>query len=118
MINWTKFFKSLGFAFQGIITLIKTENNAKIHFLATVIVIFVGFYFEIEKNEWLWVFLAITLVWATEAINTAIEAVVDLASPTMHPLAKKAKDVAAAAVLICSLFAIIVACSIFFGYIF
>lgn len=115
MINWPKFFKSLGFAFQGIFTLIKTENNAKIHFLATILVVFAGFYFRIEKEEWLWLCLAITLVWSSEAINTAIEAVVDLASPNRHPLAKKAKDVAAAAVLICSLFAILVAYFVFFS---
>lgn len=91
-----------------------SENNARIHLLASIVVISTGIYVELSAQEWLWIALAIALVWILEAINTAIEALVDLASPDFHPLAGKAKDIAAAAVLIASIFAVIVGIIIFF----
>lgn len=91
-----------------------SENNARIHLLASIVVISAGIYVELSAYEWLWIALAIALVWILEAINTAIEALVDLASPDFHPLAGKAKDIAAAAVLIASIFAVIVGIIIFF----
>lgn len=91
-----------------------SENNARIHLLASIVVILTGIYVELSAQEWLWIALAIALVWILEAINTAIEALVDLASPDFHPLAGKAKDIAAAAVLIASIFAVIVGIIIFF----
>jgi diacylglycerol kinase len=113
MIDIQKFIRSVGFAFEGIFALLKGENNARIHLLATVLVIGAGFLLNISSSDWLWIVLSITLVWLTEAINTAIEALVDLASPELHPLAKKAKDVAAAAVLFTAIFALIVAFMVF-----
>jgi len=100
MINIQKFLKSVPFAWEGIITLFKSENNAKIHLLAVVVVVISGFWIGFSEGEWLTIILTMGGVLALEAVNTAIETVVDLVSPEFHPLAKKAKDVAAGAVLI------------------
>lgn len=113
MIDFQKFIKSTTFAIKGIGSMIKSENNARIHLLASALVISAGFYFQLNLQEWLWISLAITLVWILEALNTAIEAIIDLVSPKFHPLAGKAKDIAAGAVLIASIFALIVGTIIF-----
>jgi diacylglycerol kinase len=100
MLNPNKFIKSVPHAFRGILTLIKSENNFRIHLLAVVVVVIVGLKMDLSEGEWLAVILTMGGVLALEALNTAIEAVVDLVSPEFHPLAKKAKDVAAGAVLL------------------
>ncbi len=113
MINLPKFIKSVGFAFEGFVALIKSENNARIHLTATILVVFAGFYFEISSTDWNLICLSIILVWICEAFNTSIEKLVDLVSPDFHPLAKKAKDIAAAGVLFAACFAVIVAVKVF-----
>jgi diacylglycerol kinase (ATP) len=105
--------QSFGFAIKGLQTLFVTQANARVHALAIVVVTALGFYFNINKNEWCSVVLAFSLVLSAEALNTAIEFVVDLVSPQYHPLAGKAKDVAAAAVLITAMGAVIVGLIIF-----
>jgi len=91
--------RSFGFAFRGLKVLLQSQQNARIHALATVLVVVAGAILRLSSVEWGLVALAIAGVWAAEAINTAIEALVDLTSPEHHPLAAKAKDVAAGAVL-------------------
>jgi diacylglycerol kinase len=108
-INWQKLFKSFGYALEGLASMLKTENNARFHLLATVAIVGLCIWQQITITEWLWISLAIALVWAFEAMNTALEALTNLASPAIHPLAKKAKDAAAGAVLVVSIFAVIVA---------
>jgi len=100
MLNPNKFIKSVPHAFRGIISLIKNDNNFRIHLLAVVVVIILGFWIDFTEGEWLAVILTMGGVLALEAVNTAIETIVDLVSPDYHILAKKAKDVAAAAVLL------------------
>jgi diacylglycerol kinase (ATP) len=92
--------QSFGFAIKGLKTLFQTQINARIHALAILVVTPLGFYFNIDASEWRSVVLAFAMVLSAEAMNTAVEFVVDLVSPDYHPLAGKAKDVAAAAVLI------------------
>ena len=75
---------------------------------ATVAVVIIGLYLDLPSLEWAVLVLAISTVWVAEALNTAIEFVVDLASPGYHPLAGKAKDVAAGAVLLASFFAVVI----------
>lgn len=113
MIDVPKFIRSLGFAFRGLKTLVVSENNARIHFIATLGAVGAGVGFDVSKNEWLWLALAIALVWMTEATNTALEKLVDLVSPEYHPLAGQVKDVAAAAVLVTAFFALAVAGFVF-----
>lgn len=90
---------SFGYAFTGLMEVIKSQPNAKIHLLAAMIAIFGGWYFTISTGEWGLVILCITTVLGAESLNTAIEYLTDLVSPEFHPLAKKTKDAAAAGVL-------------------
>ena len=105
--------RSVGFAVQGLRVLLATQPNARIHALATVCVVAAGWYWQVSRADWLALVLAIAMVWVAEAINTGIEWAVDLASPEHHPLAGKAKDVAAAAVLLASLAAVVVGLLVF-----
>jgi diacylglycerol kinase len=110
MINLGKVFKSIAIAWSGIIQLIKEENNAKIHLISTLLVIVVGLKLDFMSAEWLWITLAIAGVWIAELINSSLEKLTDLVSPENHPLAKKAKDYAAAAVLVMVIWAVVVFC--------
>jgi diacylglycerol kinase len=105
--------RSVGFALKGIHTLWATQPNARIHAVATVCVVAAGWYCQLSRTDWLALVLAMALVWVAEALNTGIEWAVDLASPEQHPLAAKAKDVAAAAVLLASVAAVVVGLLVF-----
>lgn len=78
------------------------ELSIKFLAIATVLTICAGVYFSVSLLEWCVLVLALTLVWAAEGLNTAIERLTDLVSPGFHPLAGKAKDIAAGAVLLAS----------------
>ncbi|MFN0174291.1 MAG: diacylglycerol kinase family protein [Saprospiraceae bacterium] len=104
---------SFRYAFQGLVDLFKSQANARIHGAAAAAVVLAGFYFQISRTEWIAVTLCILLVFSLEAMNTAIEYLTDLVSPDFHPLAGKAKDVAAAAVLLAALGAVLVGLLIF-----
>ena len=104
--------KSIGHAVDGIIHLIKTERNAKIHLAATLLVIYVGLKFDFVSQEWIWISLAVACVWVAELINSGMERLTNLVSPEHHPLAKQVKDYAAGAVLIMSIWAVFVFCLI------
>jgi diacylglycerol kinase len=115
MIQPNKFIKSVPHAFRGIISLIKNDNNFRIHLLAVVVVIIVGFWIGFTESEWLAVIITMGMVLALEAMNTAIETIIDLVSPEYHDLAKKTKDVAAGAVLLFVFAALAVAGVIIFN---
>ncbi len=85
------------------VDLLRNQPHARFHALATALVIVAGLVAKLSRTEWCLLILSITLVWVAEALNTAVEYVTDLASPEIHPLAKKAKDVAAGAVLCAAL---------------
>lgn len=104
---------SFKYAFEGLKYAFIYEQNLTVHILATIIVIVLGFLFKISIFEWLVIFLIIGLVIATELINTSIEATIDLVTDEINPLAKIAKDTAAAAVLIFGLTALIAGALIF-----
>ncbi|MDD5183629.1 MAG: diacylglycerol kinase family protein [Paludibacter sp.] len=105
--------KSFGFAGRGIYSVIKSEFNMKIHITIGILVFICGFIFDISLTEWLLCLLCFGLVLGAEMINTAIENVVDLVSPDQHPLAGKAKDAAAGAVLICAIISAVIGLLIF-----
>lgn len=92
-------------AFKGVGITVASQAHARIHLLAALLVVFLADWLAISALEWGLLLLAIALVWVSETINTAIEFVVDLASPEFHVLAGKAKDVAAGAVLLAALLA-------------
>ncbi len=104
---------SFGYAFAGIWYMLRTQRNAQIHCLIGACALGLGVGLGLQRWEWLVLVITITLVLAAEAFNTAIEAVVDIATSTYHPLARIAKDVSAGAVLLCAIMAIIVGCLIF-----
>ncbi len=104
---------SFRYAFQGLADLFRSQANARIHLAAVAVVVAAGLYFKVELMEWVALTLCMCGVIAMEALNTAIEYLTDLVSPGRHPLAGKAKDVAAAAVLVMAFGAVIVAALIF-----
>lgn len=95
-------------AFAGCWHVLRTQRNSWIHAVITLAVVVVGLWLRLGRIDWAILALTIALVWLAESVNTAVEAVVDLASPDIHPLAKIGKDVAAAAVLIAALTAAVV----------
>lgn len=101
-------------AISGILHAFRTERNMRVHGVITILVIAMGIGFGISVSEWLWIGLAVTLVFTAELLNTAVEAAVDLSMPSMHPIAKIAKDTAAGAVFVTAVFAVIVGVVIFF----
>jgi diacylglycerol kinase (ATP) len=95
--------RSFRYAFSGWWFVIRTQRNAWIHMVVSVMVVVVGFWLHLEARDWAMIVFSIALVWTAEFLNTALEAVVDLASPHHHRLARVGKDVGAAAVLIAAL---------------
>ncbi len=105
--------KSLAHALRGVDHLVRTQPNARLHLLAAVLVCAAGVYFGLGRAEWLWISVAITLVWSAEAFNTALEQLADVLHPAQHAGIGRAKDVAAAAVLIAALGAAVIGLLVF-----
>lgn len=101
-------YHSFEHAFRGWWFVIKTQKNAWLHAIITTLVFLLAIWLQLPARDWAVLVVTIALVWSAEFFNTAIEAVVDLASPANHPLAKTGKDVGAAAVLIAALAAAII----------
>lgn len=104
---------SFRFAFRGIYFFFKNEIHAQIHLLAVFVTSIAAYLFHVSTIELCLLLLCFALVLAAEMINSAIENLVDLISPDIHPLAGKAKDLAAGAVLIAAIFAVFIAAIIF-----
>lgn len=102
--SWRRTLGSFRFAAAGMVYLLRTQPNARVHFVAAVAVIALAAWLQVPTRSWAALLLAMALVLSLEAVNTAIEFAVDLACPERHPLAKAAKDCAAGAVLIASIF--------------
>jgi diacylglycerol kinase len=100
--------RSFKYAFTGLWYVIHTQRNAWIHALVSIAVILVGFWLQLVPHDWAVIILAIAMVWTAEFLNTALEAVVDMASPQVHPLARVGKDVGAAAVLIAAILSVFI----------
>src|SRR5260370_29028727 len=107
-LTFTGRIRSMKCALIGIGVMISSQHNAWIHSAATVLVVIVGLIFRLTNPEWCWIVLAIMSVWTAEALNTAFEFLTDVASPEFHPLAAKAKDVAAGSVLIAALGSVVI----------
>ena len=110
----TSLVSSLEFALTGIWTAFRQERNMRKHAVAAIAVVIAGLIFQISAVDWLFLLLAIFLVFMAELFNSAIENVVDLAADyQFHMRAKRAKDMAAGAVLVISGFAVIVGLFVF-----
>ena len=105
--------RSFKAAFEGIASTYKKEQNIKIHTFIAILVIIFGFFLKINYIEWLVCLVLIGFLLMAEFFNTAIEYVVDLASPDIHPLAKAAKDTASAGVLMMAIIAAVTGLVIF-----
>lgn len=99
-LTFTGRLRSMQCAVKGVGVMVRSQHNAWIHAVATIAVTVCGLIVRLSRLEWCWIVLAIVAVWTAEALNTALEFLTDVASPSFHPIAGRAKDVAAGAVLI------------------
>jgi diacylglycerol kinase (ATP) len=99
---------AIGHASRGWWHVLKTQHNAWVHSIAATIMFALGLWLGLPPRDWAVLVLTVAMVFTAEFINTAIEAVVDLASPERHPLAKVGKDVGAGAVLVAALAAVLI----------
>ena len=106
-------FKSIQFALSGLVALIKTEHNVRVHLIATVFVVISGFIFHIDSNEWLALVIAIAFVLISEIFNTVVELICDYISPGQDARIGMIKDMAAGAVLVSAIVAMIIGVIIF-----
>lgn len=105
--------ESFNVAFEGLFDAIRTERHMKFHCFCTIIVLILSLFLDLGKYDVLALIISITLMWLAELFNTAIESCVDLVTQEYHPLAKRAKDIAAGAVLVTSLNAVLVGYIVF-----
>lgn len=108
-----KQFRSFGYAFRGIYRTLATQAHLQFHAFATFLVVLMAWYLRVSAHEWCILVLTIAVIWSAEITNTAIEHLTDLVSPNYHPLAERAKDAAAGAVLALSIGAVVVAAIVF-----
>ncbi|MDR1775980.1 MAG: diacylglycerol kinase family protein [Actinomycetes bacterium] len=99
---------SFAAAIRGLVTTVRTQRNFRIELAIAALALILAAVLELSRIEWLVLVLTIALVLACELLNTALESTVDLACPDLHPLAKRAKDAAAAATLTAAALALII----------
>ena len=107
--------KSFKYAFRGL-GFALGDYNFLIHIPSALVVLLTAWFFEVNSVEWLFLISAIFGVWVCEILNTSIELLTDMVSPDFHVMAGKIKDLAAGAVLLTTIYAILVACIIFIPY--
>lgn len=111
-------YKSFVYAAQGISFCVRTQRNARIHLIAAATVCVVAVSLQVSANDWRWLIACITLVWLAELMNTAFEYLCDLLSPEHNTSVKRAKDIAAGAVLVCASGAAVVGVMTFWPYLY
>jgi diacylglycerol kinase len=109
----SKFFRSFSYALRGIGTVFKEEFNARVHLLAALVVVVLGFVLKVSSWEWIILILVMGGVFTMELINTSIEKLADLYSTELNPKIKKIKDLSAGAVLVASITALFMGFIIF-----
>lgn len=107
---------SFRYAFEGIWSAIRTERNIRIHICFVIGVVIASWYFQVSRLEWIILIMVMSTIIGLEMINTAIEAAVDIVTEEYHPLAKRAKDLAAGAVLLAAVASVIIGLIIFIPY--
>ena len=105
---WRARWKSFACAGRGLVLLLHTQANARIHLLATVLTVAAGFAFRITRGEWAMLATAIGIVWAAEAANTAIEFLADRITREHDESIRRAKDIAAGGVLLAAMTAAVI----------
>jgi diacylglycerol kinase len=114
--SFTAMPRSFVYALQGLVFMLRSQPNAGVHLLATLGVCGAGFYFDLSRGEWLWICVAIVMVWSAEAFNTALEQLADALHPEQHPGIGRAKDLAAGAVLIAAIGAVVIGVMVFWPH--
>jgi diacylglycerol kinase (ATP) len=104
--------RSFVFAWRGLGVLLHTQPNARIHAAASLLAFALGVWLQVTLADWLWLIVAMALVWISEAVNTALEFLADAAVPDSNPLIGQAKDVSAAGVLLAAIAAAAIGCII------
>jgi diacylglycerol kinase (ATP) len=108
--------RSFRYAFAGLGLMLRTQHNAWLHLAATIAVCAAALGFQVSREDWRWLVVAILLVWLAEAFNTAFEHLCDVVSPHFHPSVKACKDIAAGAVLIAAVGATVIGATVFAPY--
>ncbi len=111
--SWKKRGKAFVYAWQGMKALLRYEHNARIHLVAAILAVIVGFVFRISPTEWCLIVLCIASVISAEALNSAVEALADKVSPGFDPLIGRAKDLGASAVTLLAIASVVVGLIIF-----
>jgi diacylglycerol kinase len=106
--EWSKFIAGFGYALSGLWYALRTQRNVRVHVAIAILAITMGIVLRISAEEFAMIFIAIASVFIAEMFNTVFELCVDLASPQYHPLAKRAKDIAAGAVLLSAMLAVVI----------
>lgn len=115
--TWRSRIRSFGYAFEGIAVMLRTQHNAWLHLLASGLVCVAATILDVSAADWRWLVVAMTLVWAAEAMNTAVEFLCDVVSPEYALAVKGAKDIAAGGVLITALGAAAIGVLTFWPYV-
>lgn len=100
--------KSFIYAGRGLRWLIQDEHNARVHLAASILVIVAGIFLDVSVNDWLWLIVAMALVWLAETFNTMVEELCDRIQPDFDPAIGRIKDISAAAVLIASIASVLI----------
>ena len=108
--------KSFSYAITGIGFMLKTQHNAWLHAVATLLVIMLALYCGVSESDWRWLIVSMAMVWVAETLNTAVEYVCDVVSPGYSEAVKHAKDISAGGVLIAALAALLVGVLTFWPY--
>jgi diacylglycerol kinase (ATP) len=111
-----KFLQSVSYAIKGIRAAVAGQRHLRFHIAAALVVVAAGIGLDVTAEEWGLLILAIGLVLTAELVNTAVETLVDIIEPRQHPLAGKAKDIAAGAVLVAALTALLIGVFVFYKY--
>jgi len=117
MIKGKRLLKSFSYALRGLLKTIKEEQNLKIQFIISFIVIILSIFFKVSLIEWCILIISMLIVIITEIINSALERVADIIKPRIHDYVKEIKDIMAAAVMLSAISSIIIGILIFFPYI-
>lgn len=107
---------SFRYALQGLRFALITQHNFRIHLVAAMAAVGLGFFWRISADDWRWVVMAIAIVLAAELVNTSFEHLCDVVQPELHASVRVAKDVAAGAVLICSIASAVIGVMVFWPY--
>jgi diacylglycerol kinase len=113
MVNFRRLAKSFKYAFQGLGSVLRTEQNFRLHILGALILIMLAFVFELARWEWIVIIFMIALVFFMEMLNTVFERLVDMLKPRVHIFVHDIKNITAGMVLISAISAVIVALIIF-----